>query len=132
MAANLKRRGVAKPFKTIRNEDDVRYSGTEYLSMGSKKRDELEPTWGFELYHLGIKQCWGIEKAQARKKHTEDVHPALHEGVPSSGGKKVGQGGELVRGEVLDHPGGCHGLLGSPQYSAPTERVTPTRKEHVL
>jgi len=36
--------------------------------MTEEKRKELERRgWGIEVYHRGLKQCCGVEKAQVRK-----------------------------------------------------------------
>jgi putative transposase len=33
--------------------------------------------WGIEVYHRGIKQCCGIEKAQARTERSQRAHILL-------------------------------------------------------
>ena len=46
--------------------------------MSLKKRDELEKIgWGIEVYHRGIKQRCGIEKAQVRKERSQRAHILL-------------------------------------------------------
>jgi hypothetical protein len=78
MTADLKGYGAAKLFRTVRKDGEVRYWATDDLSMDAKKRDELESMgWGIEVYHRGIKQCCGIEKAQARKENAQRAHILL-------------------------------------------------------
>ncbi len=78
MRVDLKGFGPARLFMTVRKDGEVRYWATDDLSMDAKKRDQLESTgWGIEVYHRGIKQCCGIEKAQARKEHAQRAHILL-------------------------------------------------------
>ncbi|MDG7019274.1 MAG: IS701 family transposase, partial [Nitrososphaerota archaeon] len=78
MTADLKGYGAAKLFRTVRKDGEVRYWATDDLSMDAKKRDDLESMgWGIEVYHRGIKQCCGIEKAQARKENAQRTHILL-------------------------------------------------------
>jgi putative transposase len=75
----LKDYGPVKVFRTVRNEDgELQYWATDDLEMDVKKRDELESMgWGIEVYHRGIKQCCGIEKAQARTERSQRAHILL-------------------------------------------------------
>jgi putative transposase len=78
MMADLKGYGAAKIFRTVREDGEIRYWATDDLTMDAKKRDELESTgWGIEVYHRGIKQCCGIEKAQARREEAQRAHILL-------------------------------------------------------
>jgi len=50
--------GFVRVFRMVSND----------LGMTEGKRKELERRgWGIEIYHRGLKQCCGVEKAQARK-----------------------------------------------------------------
>lgn len=78
VTVSLKGYGPAKVFRTVRKDGEVRYWATDDLSMDSRKREELESTgWGIEVYHRGIKQCCGIEKAQARREDAQRAHILL-------------------------------------------------------
>src|SRR5712692_4473358 len=67
--------GQVRVFKTVREDGEVQYWATNDLKMDSKKRDELESMgWGIEVYHRGIKQCCGIEKAQVRTERSQRAH----------------------------------------------------------
>jgi putative transposase len=71
----LKDYGPIKVFRTAREDGKVQYWATDDLSVDSKKRDELESMgWGIEVYHRGIKQCCGIEKAQVRTERSQRAH----------------------------------------------------------
>ena len=60
------------------NDGEIQYWATDDLKMDAKKRDELESMgWGIEVYHRGIKQCCGIEKAQARTEKSQRAHVLL-------------------------------------------------------
>mgnify|MGYP001063065821 CR=1 FL=1 len=75
----LKDYGPVRVFRTVREADgEIRYWATDDLEMDAKKRDELESMgWGIEVYHRGIKQCCGIEKAQARTERSQRAHVLL-------------------------------------------------------
>lgn len=75
----LKDYGPIKVFRTVRDADgEVQYWATDDLEMNAEKRDELESMgWGIEVYHRGIKQCCGIEKAQARTERSQRAHVLL-------------------------------------------------------
>ncbi len=71
----LKDYGPVKVFRTPREDGELRYWATDDLEMDSKKRDELESMgWGIEVYHRGVKQCCGIEKAQVRTERSQRAH----------------------------------------------------------
>jgi len=75
----LKDYGPVKVFRTVRDGDgEIQYWATDDLKMDAEKRDELESVgWGIEVYHRGIKQCCGIEKAQARTERSQRAHVLL-------------------------------------------------------
>ena len=75
----LKGYGPIKVFRTVRDSDGmVQYWATDDLEMDAEKRDELESMgWGIEVYHRGIKQCCGIEKAQTRTERSQRAHVLL-------------------------------------------------------
>ena len=79
MIVQLKDHGPVRVFKTVRDNDgEIQYWATDDLKMDAKKRDELESMgWGIEVYHRGIKQCCGIEKAQARTEKSQRAHVLL-------------------------------------------------------
>jgi putative transposase len=46
--------------------------------MGESEREELEwAGWGIETYHRALKQCCGIERAQARGAQAQRNHLGL-------------------------------------------------------
>ncbi len=60
--------GFVKVFRTVSPEGDAEYWATNDLTMREAKRKELEKAgWGIEIYHRGLKQCTGVERAQVRK-----------------------------------------------------------------
>ncbi len=60
--------GFVKVFRTVSQEGDVEYWATNDLEMTEAKQAALEKAgWGVEVYHRGLKQCCGVEKAQVRK-----------------------------------------------------------------
>jgi len=65
---HLKGFGFVKVFRTVSKEGEAEYWATNDLKMTEAKRAELEREgWGIEVYHRGLKQCCGVEKAQVRK-----------------------------------------------------------------
>ena len=66
---HLKAFGMVKVFRTVsRDGDDVKYWATDHLDMSEEKAEALTNAgWGIEVYHRGIKQCCGVERAQVRK-----------------------------------------------------------------
>ena len=64
---HLKGLGMVKVFRTVSKDGDVQHWATDDLEMNEKKREELsDQGWGIEVYHRGIKQCCGVERAQVR------------------------------------------------------------------
>lgn len=65
---HLKGFGFVKVFRTVPKDGEAEYWATNHLRMSEEKRAELERQgWGIEVYHRGLKQCCGVEKAQVRK-----------------------------------------------------------------
>lgn len=65
---HLKEFGMVKVFRTVSRDGDVEYWATDDLDMQEEKAEALTNAgWGIEVYHRGIKQCCGVEKAQVRK-----------------------------------------------------------------
>ncbi len=59
---------VFKVFRTLSKDGEAEYWATNHLGMSEEKRAELERQgWGIEVYHRGLKQCCGVERAQVRK-----------------------------------------------------------------
>jgi hypothetical protein len=60
--------GFVRVFRTVSKDGGAEYWATNDLGMMEEKRKELERRgWGIEVYHRGLKQCCGVEKAQVRK-----------------------------------------------------------------
>jgi putative transposase len=75
----LKDYGPIRVFRTVREDCEPQYRATDDLKMDAKRRrDELESMGcGIEVYHRGIKQCCGIEKAQVRTERSQRAHVLL-------------------------------------------------------
>ena len=68
VVVHLKGFGMIRVFRTVSKKGDVEHWATDDLGMNEKRREELSGQgWGIEEYHRGVKQCCGIERAQARK-----------------------------------------------------------------
>jgi putative transposase len=85
---HLKGYGMVRVFRTVakrrKNEDGgaehycYHYWATDDLQMSEEAREELERQgWGIETYHRGLKQCCGIERAQARSGRAQRNHLGL-------------------------------------------------------
>jgi hypothetical protein len=60
--------GLVRVFRTVSQNGDAEYWATNDLKMTEEKRQELERKgWGIEVYHRGLKQCCGVERAEVRK-----------------------------------------------------------------
>ena len=60
--------GWVKVFQKVSREGGLEHWATNDLQMTEEKRAELEKQgWGIEVYHRGLKQCSGAERAQVRK-----------------------------------------------------------------
>ena len=65
---HLRGLGFVRGFRTVSTDGDAEYWATNDLGMTEEKRAELERQgWGIEVYHRGLKQCCGVERAQVRK-----------------------------------------------------------------
>jgi hypothetical protein len=72
---HLKGYGFIKVFRTVSADGDEEYWATDDLQMEETTRKELERQgWGIEVYHRGIKQCCGLERAQVRKAVAQKNH----------------------------------------------------------
>jgi putative transposase len=66
--AHRKGFGLVRVFRTVSPNGDAEYWATHDLKMTEEKRQELERKgWGIEVYHRGLKQCCGVERAHVRK-----------------------------------------------------------------
>lgn len=75
---HLRGYGFIKVFRTVSKNGDVEYWATDDLKMTEAKREGLEKQgWGIEVYHRGIKQCCGVEKAQVRQADAQKGHILL-------------------------------------------------------
>jgi hypothetical protein len=75
---HLRGYGMVRVFRTEAKNGHARYWATSDLEMSQNKRDELELAgWGIETYHQGLKQCCGIEQAQARSGGAQRRHLGL-------------------------------------------------------
>ena len=64
---HLKGYGFIKVFRTVSPDGDAQHWATSDLEMSGSRLEELSRrAWSIENYHRGLKQCCGIEKAQAR------------------------------------------------------------------
>jgi hypothetical protein len=62
-------------FQTVSEDGDEQYWATDDLQMDEATQEELESQgWGIEVYHHGIKQCCGIERAQVQKAVAQKNH----------------------------------------------------------
>jgi Transposase DDE domain len=65
---HLKGFGMIRVFRTVSRDGDVEYWATDDLDMQEEKRETLTNAgWGIEVYHRGIKQYCGVERAHVRK-----------------------------------------------------------------
>jgi hypothetical protein len=75
---HLKGYGFIRVFKTVSNNGDVEYYATDDTNMSESRCEELaDHGWGIEVYHRGIKQCCGVERAQVRKAVKQISHIML-------------------------------------------------------
>jgi putative transposase len=65
---HLKGFGVVKVFRTVAPNGDAEYWATNDLALSEVQRAGLaHQGWGIKVYHRGLKQCCGVEKAQVRR-----------------------------------------------------------------
>jgi hypothetical protein len=75
---HLKGYGIVKVFRTVARDGSAEHWATDDLQMSEAKREELQRRgWGIETYHRGLKQCCGIERAQARSGRAQRNHLGL-------------------------------------------------------
>lgn len=75
---HLKAFGMVRVFRTVGRDGDAEYWATNDLEMSEADREELENTaWGVEVYHQALKQCCGVERAQARGERAQRNHLGL-------------------------------------------------------
>ena len=75
---HLKGYGMVKVFGTVARDGSAEYWATNDLQMSEQGREELERSgWGIETYHRALKQCCGIERAQARRERAQRNHLGL-------------------------------------------------------
>jgi hypothetical protein len=64
---HLKGYGFVRVFRTLSRDGEAEHWATDDVEMAEEEREELSARgWGIEVYHRGLKQCCGIEKAQVR------------------------------------------------------------------
>ena len=75
---HLKAYGMVKVFRTVARDGGAEHWATDDFEMGESEREELEwAGWGIETYHRALKQCCGIERAQARGAQAQRNHLGL-------------------------------------------------------
>ena len=64
---HLKGYGFVRVFRTLSRDGEAEHWATDDVEMAEEEREELSARgWGIEVYHRGLKQCCGVEKAQVR------------------------------------------------------------------
>ena len=77
-AVHLKGYGWIKVFKTIGTNGDFEYWATSKLDMSLQEAAFYAlDAWQVEVYHRGLKQCTGIERAQFRLEVSQRNHIGL-------------------------------------------------------
>ena len=77
-AVHFKRYGWIKVFKTIGTNGDFEYWATSKLDMSLQEAAFYAlDAWQVEVYHRGLKQCTGIERAQFRLEVSQRNHIGL-------------------------------------------------------
>lgn len=78
---HLKAFGMVRVFRTVGRDGDAEHFehwATNDLDMSEEDREQLENTaWGVEVYHRALKQCCGVERAQARGERAQRNHLGL-------------------------------------------------------
>ena len=76
--AHLRGYGFIEVFRTVAADGDAQYWATDELEMCVSRLEELgKRAWSVENCHRAIKQCCGVEKAQARSARDQMSHIAL-------------------------------------------------------
>lgn len=72
---HLRGYGMIRVFRIVATDGDTEYWATDILDMDEPTRKEgARQAWGIEVYHRGIKQHCGIERAQVRSAQAQKVH----------------------------------------------------------
>ena len=67
--------GFVQVFRIVSPDGDTEYWATSDLSMGAGHRQKYsELAWGIEVYHRGLKQHCGVERAQVRAGRAQRNH----------------------------------------------------------
>jgi putative transposase len=67
--------GFIVVFRIVSPDGDTEYWATSDLTMGELGRQKYsELAWGIEVYHRGLKQHCGVERAQVRAARAQRVH----------------------------------------------------------
>jgi hypothetical protein len=75
---HLKGFGFVSVFRTVAPNGDVEHWATSNLSMTEEQREQFaKECFAIEQYHRGLKQCCGVERAQARKAQAQKCHIVL-------------------------------------------------------
>jgi putative transposase len=75
---HLRGYGFVRVFRTVSRDGDAEYWASDDLYVKEGTRKELtEQAWGIEVYHRGIKQCCGVERAHVRKAVEQLNHISL-------------------------------------------------------
>jgi putative transposase len=75
---HLRGYGFVRVFRTVSRDGDVECWASDDLYMKEGAREELAgKAWGIEVYHRGIKQSCGVERAHARKEIEQRNHISL-------------------------------------------------------
>lgn len=75
---HLKGYGFVKVFKIVAPNGDIAYWATDDLAMEELIRLKFaEQYWAIEVYHRGLKQCCGVERAQVRAARAQRNHIGL-------------------------------------------------------
>ena len=72
---HLRGYGMIKGFRTVSPNGDVEHWATNDLGMRPQQQESLkEQAWGIESCHRRLKQCYGMERGQARKAQSQRSH----------------------------------------------------------
>jgi DDE superfamily endonuclease len=70
--------GSIRVFKVVSRDGDIEYWATNDLAMDELTRlAHADQSWAIENYHRGLKQCCGVERAQARAARAQRNHIGL-------------------------------------------------------
>jgi putative transposase len=75
---HLKGYGMVKVFRIVTVDGDTEHWATSNLTMESTTREVLaDQVWTIEVYHRGLKQFCGVERAQVRAARAQRNHIGL-------------------------------------------------------